>query len=96
MLGAPALADTSNFSITSPGGQQEEEEMYFQTVPQDLDSGDTKQGPRLGALIEGPKGKQVGGACPSASGGDAISRSGRDGRWSMLRASSVSGSMQAL
>ena len=57
----PALAGTGDFTIEQRGAtaQEELEEQYFQTVPQDLEAADTKTGPRLGALIEGPKGKQV-------------------------------------
>ncbi|GAB4820899.1 hypothetical protein N2152v2_007945 [Parachlorella kessleri] len=58
VLCTPALANTSNFTVRP---QESEEEQYFITVPQDLSSADgaRDKAPRLGALIEGPKGKQV-------------------------------------
>ncbi len=37
VLGAPALANTSNYTVNTAGAE-EEEEQYFITVPQDLDS----------------------------------------------------------
>ena len=35
------------------------EDQYFQTAPQSLDAADERKTPRLGALLAGPKGKQV-------------------------------------
>ncbi|PRW56120.1 Mitochondrial import inner membrane translocase subunit tim-10 isoform 1 [Chlorella sorokiniana] len=55
------MAAGGEFSIRSepPAGEAAEEDQYFETVPQGLDSKDSSTAPRLGALIEGPKGKQV-------------------------------------
>lgn len=55
-----ALANTENFTIDArPSGNSEEDE-YFQTVPQGLSSADDEaKAPRLGSLLEGPKGKDV-------------------------------------
>jgi hypothetical protein len=60
----PAAADGGAFTIRSTAPNAEEQ--YFETVPQGLNSADSAKGPRLGSLIEGPKGKQVqqvGGVC---------------------------------
>lgn len=61
VLPLPAAADGGDFSLRSkaPAGEAAEEEQYFETVPQGLSSADSTTGPRLGSLIEGPKGKQV-------------------------------------
>ncbi|KAL4457482.1 hypothetical protein ABPG75_012347 [Micractinium tetrahymenae] len=60
-VAAPALADGSDFRISSqaPGPEAAEEEQYFETVPQGLSSADSSTAPRLGSLLEGPKGKQI-------------------------------------
>lgn len=56
----PAAADGSDFTLRSQAvGEGAEEDTYFETVPQGLASADSSTAPRLGALIEGPKGKQV-------------------------------------
>jgi len=60
MLPLPAGADGGNYALRSqPDPQAIEEEQYFETVPQGLDSADSSTAPRLGALLEGPKGKQI-------------------------------------
>lgn len=59
-LPLPAVADGGDFRITTARGSEEmAEDEYFETVPQGLDSADSSQAPRLGALIAGPKGKQI-------------------------------------
>ena len=58
----PALANTQNFTIdVRPSEDEEDEDRYFQTVPQGLSSSEDikPKGPRLGSLLEGPKGKEV-------------------------------------
>lgn len=59
-LPLPAAADDGDFTLSSRGGSEEEfEEQYFETVPQGLSSEDSSTAPRLGSLIEGPRGKAV-------------------------------------
>lgn len=60
-LAGPALANDNDFRISSqaPGPEAAEEEQFFQTVPQGLAASDSNTAPRLGSLIEGPKGKQI-------------------------------------
>ena len=61
VVALPAAADDGDFTLRSqpPAGQEQEDDTYFETVPQGLNSADSSNGPRLGSLIEGPKGKQV-------------------------------------
>lgn len=58
---APVYADGGDFRISSQaaGPEAAEEEQYFETVPQGLSSADSSTAPRLGSLLEGPKGKQI-------------------------------------
>ena len=61
-LPLPASADGGDFTLRSqaPAGSEEAaEEQYFETVPQGLSSSDSSTAPRLGSLIEGPRGKAV-------------------------------------
>jgi hypothetical protein len=60
VLPLPSLADGGDFTIRSEPPAGDVEEDYFETVPQGLDSADSSTAPRLGSLIEGPKGKKVG------------------------------------
>lgn len=57
----PSAADTSNYTIdTRQASGSEEDEDYFQTVPQGLSSAeDGPKGPKLSSLLEGPKGGEV-------------------------------------
>lgn len=63
MLSTPhqAFANTQNFTIEARPGTEEQEEQYFQTVPEGLSSTDNEasKGPRLGSLLEGPRGNEV-------------------------------------
>jgi hypothetical protein len=59
VLAPPAAADGGDFTIRSEAAAEDAEDQYFETVPQGLNSADSSTAPRLGALIEGPKGKQV-------------------------------------
>lgn len=59
VLAPPAAADGGDFTIRSEPAAEDAEDQYFETVPQGLNSADSSTAPRLGALIEGPKGKQV-------------------------------------
>lgn len=59
VLPPPSLADGNDFTIRSAPPAGDVEEDYFETVPQGLDSTDSSTAPRLGSLIEGPKGKKA-------------------------------------
>lgn len=58
-MGAAAWSDDGSFTLSSRPAEGDVEDQYFQTVPQGLDAADGKKAPRLGALLAGPKGKQV-------------------------------------
>lgn len=59
-LSLPALASTTDFTIETRDSERNGEEDYFQTVPQGLTSSDEEpKGPRLGSLLEGPRGREV-------------------------------------
>lgn len=56
----PASANTADFTLDVRPSERDVQEEYFQTVPQGLSSADeAPKGPRLGSLLEGPKGKEV-------------------------------------
>jgi len=57
----PAFANTENYTIDVRPGADEEEERYFQTVPQGLDISADDKAPRvaLGKMLEGKNGKEV-------------------------------------
>ncbi|EFN58627.1 hypothetical protein CHLNCDRAFT_140852 [Chlorella variabilis] len=59
VLPLPAAADGGDFTLRSEPAAGDVEDEYFETVPQGLNSADSSTAPRLGALLEGPKGKQI-------------------------------------
>jgi hypothetical protein len=55
------MAENFTFEARPTGGEEAEDE-YFETVPQGLSSSDDANEPRvprLGSLLEGPKGKEI-------------------------------------
>lgn len=55
-----SLASTADFTLDVRPSDNDPEEQYFQTAPQSLSSEDSApKGPRLGSLLEGPRGKEV-------------------------------------
>ncbi len=59
LMPLPSAADGGDFTLRSQPSAEDANEDYFETVPQGLASADSSTAPRLGALLEGPKGKQI-------------------------------------